>query len=190
MPTSRIALAAALASLAVGLTASPAADVPDLAKLDRSLKKEPAYLAKPPLYGLAAFGPKAEARVWMVLDKSKPDADSYDVLHIDLDADGDLTGTGERLAPREGRPLPSRDIQGPGHRRRARRVLRPGDVRGRAQDGHAQPAVARASSSSAVVTPRTRRPGTCGLPRSRPTPRWCGSTGTARSGSSGGTGAS
>jgi hypothetical protein len=97
MPTHRATLAASLACLAVGLPSSVAADLPDLAKLDRSLKKEPAYVATQPLYGLAAFGPKAEVRVWMVLDKTKPDAEAYDVLHIDLDADGDLTGPGERL---------------------------------------------------------------------------------------------
>src|SRR3954452_6392236 len=74
-----------------------AANVPDLSKIDRTIRKEPAYTAKQPLYGLAAFGPKAESRVWMVLDKSKPDADRYDVLHIDLNADGDLTGPGERV---------------------------------------------------------------------------------------------
>lgn len=97
MPTSRISLVVALACLSLGLPPAPAADVPDLSKLNRSLKKEPAYLATQPLYGLAAFGPKAQARVWMVLDKTKPDATSYDVLHVDLDADGDLTGPGERL---------------------------------------------------------------------------------------------
>jgi hypothetical protein len=74
-----------------------AADVPDLSKIDRTIRKEPAYAAKQPLYGLAAFGPKAESRVWLVLDQGKPDADRYDVLHIDLNADGDLTGAGERL---------------------------------------------------------------------------------------------
>jgi hypothetical protein len=86
-----------LAYLVVGLPPAPAAELPDLCKLNRSIKKEPAYVAEKPLYGLAVFGPKAEAPVWMVLDKSKPDAESYDVLHIDLNADGDLTGPGERL---------------------------------------------------------------------------------------------
>jgi hypothetical protein len=79
------------------LNRAAAADVPDLSKIDRTIRKEPAYAAKQPLYGLAAFGPKAESRVWLVLDQSKPDADRYDVLHIDLNADGDLTGAGERV---------------------------------------------------------------------------------------------
>ena len=97
MPAPHAALVGALAYLAVGLPPALAADLPDLSKLDRSIKKEQAYSASQPLYGLAAFGPGAEARVWMVLDKSKPDTEAYDVLHIDLNADGDLTGPGERL---------------------------------------------------------------------------------------------
>jgi hypothetical protein len=86
-----------LVLLALGLNSAPAAEMPDLSNVDRALKKEPAYVAKKPLYGLALFGPKAEKRVWLVLDKSKPDAPGYDVLHIDLNADGDLTGAGERF---------------------------------------------------------------------------------------------
>jgi hypothetical protein len=88
---------AAIAPLILGLGPAPAADLPDLSKVDRTLRKEPPCTAKRPLYGLAVFGPKAQARVWMVLDRSKPEADAYDVLHIDRDADGDLTGRGERL---------------------------------------------------------------------------------------------
>ena len=92
---------AALVPLVLSMGHAAAADVPDLAKIDRTIRKEPTYTAKQPLYGLAAFGPKAQARVWIALDKSKPDADDYDVLHIDLNADGDLTGPGERLTPDE-----------------------------------------------------------------------------------------
>jgi hypothetical protein len=68
---------------------------PDLSKLDLSIRKEPAYASRRPLYGLAVFGLKA-ARVWMVLDQTDPKG-KYDVLHIDRDADGDLTGPGERV---------------------------------------------------------------------------------------------
>ena len=92
---------AALVPLVLGMGHAVAADLPDLAKIDCTIRKEPTYTTKQPLYGLAVFGPKAQARVWMVLDKSKPDADDYDVLHIDLNADGDLTGPGERLTPDE-----------------------------------------------------------------------------------------
>jgi hypothetical protein len=89
-------LAAAL--LPVALPPLSAGEMPDLARSLKAPRKEPAYASKRPLYGLAAFGPKAEKAVWMVLDKGDPKGDLYDVLHIDLDADGDLTGKGERLA--------------------------------------------------------------------------------------------
>jgi hypothetical protein len=90
-------LLAALPLVLLGLNPALAAEMPDLSNVDRALKKEPAYVAKKPLYGLALFGPKAEKRVWLVLDKTKPDAPGYDVLHIDLNADGDLAGPGERV---------------------------------------------------------------------------------------------
>src|SRR3954454_20492029 len=74
-----------------------AADSPDLREVERKAPKEPAYVSGRPLYGLMVFGPKAQARVWMVLDRSEPDAGPYDILYVDLDADGDLTEPGERL---------------------------------------------------------------------------------------------
>ncbi len=49
------------------------------------------------MYGLLVFGPEAEKRVWMVLDKSKSDATRYDVLYVNVNANGDLTEAGERL---------------------------------------------------------------------------------------------
>jgi hypothetical protein len=94
----------AAALLGLALPTLQAGETPDLAKLARAPRKEPAYACKRPLYGLAAFGPKADKAVWLVLDKSKADSARYDVLYIDLDADGDLTGKGERLtAGAEGR---------------------------------------------------------------------------------------
>src|SRR5262245_43295150 len=71
--------------------------LPDLTKVSRAPRKEPVYISKRPLYGVAAFGPKADKAVWLVLDKTRPDGANYDVLHIDLNGDGDLTGPGERL---------------------------------------------------------------------------------------------
>jgi hypothetical protein len=88
--------------LALSLGSMPAAEMPDLARVDRAIRKEPAYVAKNPLYGLAVFGSKAEKRIWLVLDKSRPDAAGYDVLHIDRNADGDLTGPGERIEAEDG----------------------------------------------------------------------------------------
>jgi hypothetical protein len=89
------ALAAAL--LTLGLGPAAAAEVPDLPQAGRAPRKEPAYVCKKPLYGLAAFGPKGDRKIWLVLDKSKPDAPRYDVLYADRDGDGDLTGPGERF---------------------------------------------------------------------------------------------
>src|SRR5262245_2020149 len=96
------------------IMSSAAADVPDLSKIERTIRKEPTYTTKSPLYGLATFGPKAQSHVWMVLDKSKPDAERYDVLHIDLNADGDLTGVGERLKVEEDGLFHVKEFKDPG----------------------------------------------------------------------------
>ena len=73
-----------------------AGDPPDLQKIERRLSKEPKYRAEP-LYGLVAFGPQASSRVWLILDKSTPTADRYDVLYADLNGNGDLTETAEKF---------------------------------------------------------------------------------------------
>jgi hypothetical protein len=65
----------------------------DLAKIDRSLRKEPAYESKQPQYCLLVFGKEAETRVWVVLDG--------DVLYLDRNGNGDLTDPGERIAAQE-----------------------------------------------------------------------------------------
>src|SRR4051812_35843558 len=39
----------------------------DLTKIDRTIKKEPAYEVKPK-YCLLVFGPEAKTRVWLILD--------------------------------------------------------------------------------------------------------------------------
>jgi hypothetical protein len=70
------------------LAAGPAAAV-DYDKVDRTIKKEPAY-HKAPEYGLLLFGPQARLRVWVVLDG--------DTLYLDRNGDGDLTGPGQRFA--------------------------------------------------------------------------------------------
>jgi hypothetical protein len=74
-----------------------AAESPDLKHIDRRAPKEPSYTSRRPLYGLLLFGPKAQARVWMILDRSKANAEPYDVLYADLDADGDLAEPAERF---------------------------------------------------------------------------------------------
>ena len=89
---------AALVALAV---IAPVVSAADLAKVDRSIKKEPAYRSKSPKYGLLVFGPKAETRVWIVLDlagePSDPDG-SKNLLYVDRNGDGDLTGADEKVS--------------------------------------------------------------------------------------------
>jgi hypothetical protein len=87
----------AVVTLPLALPPLAAGEMPDLARSLKAPRKEPAYTSRRPLYGLATFGLKAEKAVWMVLDQSDPKGDLYDVLHIDLDSDGDLAGKGERL---------------------------------------------------------------------------------------------
>jgi hypothetical protein len=106
-----------LLSAAAGLLAlapATADEPPDLSQVTPP-RQEPAYTSKQPLYGVVAFGPKAEKRLWLVLDESKPGG-GYDVLHIDRNADGDLTGPGERLvaaADGEGRRFKIGDFTDP-----------------------------------------------------------------------------
>jgi hypothetical protein len=61
-------------------------DNPALAKIDRTIAKEPRYQGKPK-YCLAVFGPKAKTRVLVVIDR--------DMLYADLNGNGDLTEKGE-----------------------------------------------------------------------------------------------
>jgi len=86
-----------LVMLAAGVAAAPAAD---LARIDRTIKKEPVYLSKSPKYGLFVFGPKAETRIWIVLDlaaePTNPDG-SKNFLYVDRNGDGDLTGADEKV---------------------------------------------------------------------------------------------
>ncbi len=66
-----------------------AAETVDLAKLDRSIAKEPKYRAASQEYCLLVFGPQAETRVWLVRDG--------DVLYVDRNSNGDLTEPGEAM---------------------------------------------------------------------------------------------
>ncbi len=68
--------------------AQPALGV-DLAKVDRTIGKEPAYQSQTPKYGLLVFGQEAKIRAWVVLDG--------DFLFVDRNCNGDLTEKGERL---------------------------------------------------------------------------------------------
>jgi len=61
----------------------------DLAKVPRSIAKEPTYATKAPRYLLLAFGPDAADRVWLVLDD--------DTLYVDRNGNGDLTEADEAV---------------------------------------------------------------------------------------------
>jgi hypothetical protein len=77
------------------LAAPLLADSPDLTKLDRKIAKEPAYMGKP-LYGLLLIGAEQQTKVWLVLDQSKAGG-PYDLLYADLNGNGDLTESQERI---------------------------------------------------------------------------------------------
>jgi hypothetical protein len=75
-------------SLSALLLNSGPANSADLSKMDRTIKKEPAYKGKP-RYGLLVFGRGAEIRVWVVIDGAN--------LYVDRNVNGDLTEAGERV---------------------------------------------------------------------------------------------
>ncbi len=81
-----------LSLIAAILFAGPAGAV-DLQKIKRTLRKEPVYQSKNPLYCLLVFGPEANTQVWLVLDD--------DVLYLDRNGNGDLTDPGERIVPQK-----------------------------------------------------------------------------------------
>jgi len=86
--------------ICVLLIAPLVADATDLTKIDRTIKKEPVYQSKSAQYALLVFGPKAETRVWVVLDLvAEPwqNDGSKNALYIDRDGDGDLTGPLEKV---------------------------------------------------------------------------------------------
>lgn len=78
-----------LAALALLAWAVPAARAADLTRIDRRLKKEPAYKGKPK-YCLLVFGPEARTKVWLVQDG--------DSLYVDRNGNGDLTEPGKKVA--------------------------------------------------------------------------------------------
>ena len=74
---------------------------PDPADSGPAIRKEPAYASKSPKYCLLVFGPKAETRVWLVLDLvSEPwQREAHkDAVYVDRNGNGDLTEPGERVA--------------------------------------------------------------------------------------------
>lgn len=80
-----VPLCLAVACLIAGALRAPAAD---LAKIERTIAKEPKYQGKP-TYCLVVFGAEAAKRVWLVVDGS--------VLYVDRNGNGDLTEADERV---------------------------------------------------------------------------------------------
>jgi hypothetical protein len=74
----------------------------DLTKVDRTIRKEPKYRDKP-RYGLLVLGPKAEARIWLVIDGK--------TLYVDRNGNGDLTEKGERVFAGKMENDPSGEIE-------------------------------------------------------------------------------
>src|SRR5437667_12897249 len=89
--TSPMAVQGVLACAAWMIMQSVSSAAVDLRTIDRSILKEPAYRTGQPKYCLAVFGPKAETRVWMVLDG--------DTLYVDRNGNLDLTEAGGRKGP-------------------------------------------------------------------------------------------
>lgn len=90
----QVSLASRLVAVVVCTVAS-AAHLPaaDLAKIDRTIAKEPTYQSTPK-YCLLVFGPEAKTRVWLVHDGER--------LYIDRNGNGDLTELGETVAAKKG----------------------------------------------------------------------------------------
>jgi hypothetical protein len=80
---------------ALALLAAPwaPASAADLAKIDRTIVREPTYRSAVK-YCLLVFGPEAKSRVWLVQDGG--------TLYVDRNGNGDLTEAGERVAARKG----------------------------------------------------------------------------------------
>jgi hypothetical protein len=76
--------------LALGANATAA----DLTKIDRHIKKEPAYAGKSPHYVLLAIGPEAKDLVWIVKDGN--------VLYVDRNGNGDLTEANKKVLAKKG----------------------------------------------------------------------------------------
>src|SRR5687768_13047048 len=77
-----------LVALSLGMWAA-AEGPPDLARIERTVKREPTYKAKPQ-YCLLALGPKADKRVWLVM--------AGELLYVDTKGAGDLNDA-ERITP-------------------------------------------------------------------------------------------
>jgi hypothetical protein len=81
--------------LAAGVSNALAAGELDLAKIDRTIRKEPKYVAQP-RYALLAFGLQAEHRSWLILDGDN-------LAYLDRNGNGDLTDAEDRVEMDKGK---------------------------------------------------------------------------------------
>jgi hypothetical protein len=72
----------------VGVFLWPAIATADVGSIDRTLRRQPAYAAKPN-YCLLLFGPEGKTRVWLVA--------AGEAFYADTNGDGDLTQPGKRV---------------------------------------------------------------------------------------------
>ncbi len=80
--------------------ASPRSFATQLGRKPGPKLKEPEHQAQSPRYCLLVFGPKAETRVWLVLDLVSEPYDpkgNRDLLYVDRNGNGDLTEPGEQV---------------------------------------------------------------------------------------------
>jgi hypothetical protein len=111
--------------LSLCTTSSPPIVAAELAHVDRSIGKEPAYQSTP-AFCLLVFGLKAEERVWLALDG--------DALYVDRNGNGDLTEADERVKPQ---PSPFGDLLGLfGRRRPSTKTFEVGPVTGGGRRRH------------------------------------------------------
>jgi hypothetical protein len=72
----------------VGVFLWPAIATADVGSIDHTLRRQPAYTAKPH-YCLLLFGPEGKTRVWLVA--------AGEAFYADTNGDGDLTQPGKRV---------------------------------------------------------------------------------------------
>lgn len=91
----------AFSLLALSLFLAPQLCAADLSKIERTIRKEPAYQSKTPRYCLLVFGPEANTRIWLVLDGK--------TLYVDRNGNGDLTEDGEKVIAKKGLEIVQQD---------------------------------------------------------------------------------
>jgi hypothetical protein len=100
----RLLFAAVMASCcATSLAADADVTARVLAKLDRTLTKEPTYRSTPK-YSLMLLGANGDVKVWMVEDGKR--------LYVDKNANGDLTDDGPPIEPSDVRSMGNRGAGG------------------------------------------------------------------------------